>query len=190
VPYTAAHKQTSRSRILASAYELITAKGYDAVTVDDVMLNCAMTRGAFYGHFSSKAELYREAIKYAFANSKLVSQQQSELPEKQRLIAILDGYLSIEHVKGIRPCPLAFLASDISLRESDTRNVFSDAYKHVNRLIFEYAHTYTSLSQQDVLSLTAMVIGTVALARTMTDDLLVEQMLIAARMQAAKVLAL
>jgi TetR/AcrR family transcriptional repressor of nem operon len=190
MPYTPEHKKNSRDKILASAYELISAHGYDAVTVDAVMANCEMTRGAFYGHFSSKSELYREAIRYAFSNSKLVSLHNSELPEKQRLISILDGYLSIEHVKGVRPCPLAFLATDISIREPDTKKVFSDAYMHVNQLIYEYAHSRVNLSQQDILSLTAMVIGTVALARTVTDDRQIEQMLAAAQSQAKKMLEL
>lgn len=190
MPYTAEHKAISRNRILASAYELISCRGYDAVTVDEVMANCAMTRGAFYGHFSSKAELYREAIQYAFANSKLISLGNSDLTAKQTLMEVINSYLSIEHVRGFRPCPLAFLAADISLRETSTKQTFSDAFQNVNRLVHQFASSYTSISSNDTLALTAMVVGTVALARAMDNEVLIEEMLTATRTQARRVLNL
>ena len=183
MPYTSEHKNASHKKILASAYELFSERGYEAVTIDDVMANCKMTRGAFYGHFKSKAELYRVAIGFAFANSKLVSSRDAEGTPGERLTDILSGYLSIEHVRGKNPCPLAFLTTDITMRDHATRRVFSEAYANVNDMVFEYAGSVTGITREEVFPLTAMVIGTVALARTISDDAVVEAMLAACRAQ-------
>jgi len=190
MPYTPEHKLLSRNRILVSAFELFTQRGYESVTIDDIMENCAMTRGGFYAHFKCKSELYREAIAHAFSKSKLSESQYSHHSEKERLTDILNGYLSLEHVQGINPCPLAFLASDIALRDKATRKVFSDAFNQVNQLVFKYASTFLRLSQEDVMPLTAMVVGTVALARTMDNPKKIETMLAATRNQVDNILGI
>ena len=59
--YDPQHKRRTRQRILESAARLFTARGFDAVSIEDVMRDCGLTRGGFYAHFASKAALYREA---------------------------------------------------------------------------------------------------------------------------------
>lgn len=184
MPYSKAHKEKSRQNILASAYRLFTEKGYDAVTVNAVMADCSMTRGAFYGHFTSKSDLYCEALNFAFLNSKLVKSQQSSLSEKQRIIDILDGYLSVAHVQGNNPCPLAFLATDIVAQDTAARHVYADAYVNVNKVIHQYANTFTPLTEDETLALSSMIIGTVAIARTIDNLATVKKMLAACRYEA------
>jgi TetR/AcrR family transcriptional regulator, transcriptional repressor for nem operon len=184
MPYPKAHKEKSRQNILESAYQLFTANGYDAVTVNHVMADCAMTRGAFYGHFTSKSDLYCEALNFAFLNSKLVKSQQSSLSEKQRIINILDGYLSVAHVQGNSPCPLAFLATDIATQDTAAKQVYADAYINVNKIINQYANTFIPFTENETLALTSMIIGTVAIARTIENMATVEKMLAACRYEA------
>jgi AcrR family transcriptional regulator len=71
MPYSKEHKRQTRAKILSSAFELFTAKGFDSVTVDEVMEGCNLTRGAFYAHFPSKGALYSESLKFFASNSKL-----------------------------------------------------------------------------------------------------------------------
>ncbi len=181
MPYPPEHKLARRQQILAGAYELFSLRGFDAVTIDEVMNHCGLTRGGFYAHFENKAELYREAIAQAIASSKLAKSVQSQACARERLTGILNGYLSLDHVLGNSPCPLAFLATDIALRDGATRQAFAEAYALANRRVWECARTFTDLQESDVLSLTAMVVGTVALARSMDSKALVESMLAAAR---------
>ncbi len=140
-----------------------------------------LTRGAFYGHFSSKAHLYSEAINFAIANSKFVKTSQDATCEHTWLGELLDGYLSIEHVNGTNPCPLAFLATDIVGRDEAARSAYSQAYDNVNKVVLGYAQKHTSCSKQEVLSLTAMIIGTVAISRTINDAATVKELLAACR---------
>ena len=183
-------KIESRQKILKSAFQLFTQKGFDSVTLDDVMGHCGLTRGGFYAHFPDKATLYSESIRLAFADSKLAQSVNAESPKETRLIEILQGYLSIEHVRGESPCPFAFLASDIALRDDNTREMFSNALMLVNARVWSYASACNDISEEDMVAVTSMVIGTVALARTMKDEITAKALLQSTKRQVEKTLNL
>jgi len=54
-----------REKILDSAGKLFRAKGFDAVTVAEVMQAAGLTHGGFYGHFKSKDDLIAETLAHA-----------------------------------------------------------------------------------------------------------------------------
>ncbi|MBN1006101.1 TetR/AcrR family transcriptional regulator [Amphritea pacifica] len=184
MPYSSEHKQNSREKILQSAYRLFSTKGFDNVTIDRVMQDCSLTRGAFYGHFRSKSELYKEALKFAASTSKLADIKPEGLSSREWLSVLLDGYLSLEHVNGERPCPLAFLATDIVSRDKETHKTYARGYTRMNQLILDYAGRDTVKNAQDIFSLTSMIIGAVAVSRTLGDQQQVQQILSSCRQQA------
>ncbi len=47
----------TKKLVLNVALELITAKGFQNVTVDEICAKCNVTKGAFYHHFSSKESI-------------------------------------------------------------------------------------------------------------------------------------
>jgi TetR/AcrR family transcriptional repressor of nem operon len=61
----AEQKQRSHDAIIASAAALLRARGIDASSVGEVMRGAGLTVGGFYGHFSSKEELFVETIRSA-----------------------------------------------------------------------------------------------------------------------------
>ena len=54
-----------RTRILAAAARLFRLRGFDEVTVAEVMKDAGLTHGAFYGYFPSKEALIAEAVRQA-----------------------------------------------------------------------------------------------------------------------------
>ena len=50
--------------ILASALSVMTKKGYYNSTMDDIVKESKMSKGAIYHHFSSKKEVYLGVIDY------------------------------------------------------------------------------------------------------------------------------
>lgn len=188
MPYSKEHKKKTRERILHSAYSLFSTKGFERVTVDHVMMDCSLTRGAFYAHFKNKAELYGEALKLAATNSALAKRKPDETPSKEWLGKLLDGYLSVEHVNGEMPCPLAFLATDIVSRDNSTKKTYTETYKNMNKIIMDYAGENAPCCVKGILPLTSMIIGAVAVSRTINDTSLVEKILTSCRQQARSML--
>ena len=177
MPISKEDKQKSRTKMLESACKLFLTQGFNAVTIEQVMEDAQLTRGAFYGHFSSKSNLYSEAIKFAIGNSKFVTMQDSDVSESIWLGELLDGYLSLDHINGNNPCPLAFLATDIVTRDDAAKQTYSAAYENINKVVLAYAQKHTTQTKEDILSLTAMIIGTVAIARTIDNVTTVKALL-------------
>lgn len=61
----------TRERIMDEAQSLILNHGFGATTVDSIIENAGVSKGAFFHHFSSKSELGKELVKrYADADAK------------------------------------------------------------------------------------------------------------------------
>ena len=85
MPYSQEHKAQSRQRILSSAYKLFSLKGYKNVSINEIMADATTPRGAFYAHFSSKSQLYKEAIHHAANQSQIVEPKSGGLNGKSWL---------------------------------------------------------------------------------------------------------
>ena len=83
-----------------------------------------------------------------------------------------------------RACPLAFLATDIVTRDADAKKAYSKAYAGFNRIIMTYANSYTTCSEGEILSLTAMIIGAVAISRAMDNKKEIRKILVSCRQEA------
>ena len=51
MPYSAKHKQKTRTKIIETAGILFNRHGFDGVSIDQIMEAAGMTRGGFYNHF-------------------------------------------------------------------------------------------------------------------------------------------
>lgn len=186
MPYTKEHKQKTKDKILKSAFELFTSKGYDGVTVNDLMENCGLTRGAFYAHFSGKSELYNESLKFAAYTSRLAELKPKEVTNNIWLGRLLDEYLSVAHINGNRPCPLAFLATDVVNQNTETRTTYENVFKGFTQILISYTKDFSSCLEEDVLSATAMIIGAVAISRTLNDQVTIKHLLTSCRKEAGQ----
>jgi TetR/AcrR family transcriptional repressor of nem operon len=68
--------EKTRERILDAAQALILDHGYGATTVDAVVNRAGITKGAFFHHFGSKADLARALVdRYALLDKQHLEQQ-------------------------------------------------------------------------------------------------------------------
>lgn len=187
MPYSPEHKQQSRNKILDSAFLLFASKGFDAVSIDDIMENCALTRGTFYAHFSSKGELYSEAIRYGASKSRLIDFIASNDSQKS-LSMLFDQYLSLEHVSGKQPCPMAFLATDAAIQNDSAKAAYTDTLKNMISILKSLLED-KKIAEHKITGIIGMMIGTVAVSRSLTDTKLIEDLLRGARENINQILA-
>ncbi len=170
MPYPRDHKEKTRQKILTAAFRLFSMHGFEGVTIDELMASCGLTRGAFYAHFSGKAELYQQALSFSASDTILAGPRPKKMSSKRWLSEMLGHYLSIEHIEGHRPCPLAFLATDVTTQNDQTRQTYAEIYAEMNRAIFAIANEFGDCQEKDIPAITAMMIGAVAIARTMNNS--------------------
>src|SRR5688572_13608611 len=118
MPYTPEHKSRTRAKIIESARALFNRRGFEQVSIDQIMKEAGLTRGGFYNHFESKDELYAEAVKSfrecnPFAKHRATVKRQ---PSAKGLATMLvELYLSDEVLNDVtQHCPLIALPSDVA----------------------------------------------------------------------------
>ncbi len=52
----------TKKRIIDAAFNLMASRGFDAVSIDDIMKSIGKTKGSFYVHFHNKEELLYEIM--------------------------------------------------------------------------------------------------------------------------------
>ncbi|WP_455209664.1 TetR/AcrR family transcriptional regulator [Kaarinaea lacus] len=177
MPYSKEHKQKSRENILESAAKLFIARGFDNTSIDEIMGNANMTRGAFYAHFANKSELYAQAMLYAATNSLFVTPKPEHLTEKALVEKILRGYLSLTHFEQEMPCPAAFLVTDVVNKDPLVRKTYTKIYKGMNKHLAHHAKSFSSCHADTILAITAMMIGGVAVGRALDDQTTAQKLL-------------
>lgn len=55
-------KQETRQRILDAAYAVFVRRGYGAASVDEIIAEADVSKGALYHHFAGKDEMFREIL--------------------------------------------------------------------------------------------------------------------------------
>lgn len=94
----------NRKAILVAASRLFREKGFQAVTVAEIMKAADLTHGGFYGHFKSKDDLIAQSLAHAL---------KPDTDPEFDFHAFIDGYLSPRHRDNIADgCPIAALASE------------------------------------------------------------------------------
>ncbi|MGD8785609.1 MAG: TetR/AcrR family transcriptional regulator [Thioalkalispiraceae bacterium] len=168
MPYSAEHKQRSREKILESAITLFTRQGFEKTSIDQVMHEAELTRGAFYTHFTSKSDLYQQAILNGAGNSILLKQKPDHCSEQDWVRTLIKWYLSDDHVKQKSgACPLAFLVNDVAINEPEVRHTYTRVFQEMNKLIKRSLQRFSNSTEQEIFAATALMIGAVAIGRSL-----------------------
>lgn len=178
MPYSPEHKLKSREKILNSAIRLFAKNGFDKTSIDAIMQDANLTRGAFYTHFSSKSKLYAESIIFSANRSVLLEKKPEGMDNMtwvRKLIAdyLSQGYLSSE----AEVCPLVFLSKDVANSDDGVRETYTTVFKGMNALMARYIKDQGQCDNDDILAMTVLMIGGVAVSRALNDDVLKQNLI-------------
>lgn len=191
MPYSKTHKAVTRQKILDSAISLFSTRGFDQVSIDDLMIHAGLTRGAFYSHFKNKQAVYSKAIIAGAKKSRIMRSKPTNMNDTEWTKDLLFGYISEAHInQEISPCPLAFLVTDIANNETEVKTTYTRMFKYLNKAIQTQLKENPKQCEEDILATIAMMIGAVAIGRTLTDENMTKKLLHSCRLQAVNLLKL
>ena len=175
--YSQDHKQATRRRILEAAGRRFKQDGIDGSGVATLMSDAGLTNGAFYAHFESKEDLVANVLA-----EQLRAQRHSfddEPSDRAGLEAFIRSYLSSEHRDQLADgCPSAALLDEIARRPSDTRDVFTyEVMGVVDDIASRLDPTGVEAARANALTVFGLMVGTLQLARALTDRDLSDQLL-------------
>lgn len=160
----------NRRRILDVASRLFRDKGFDAVSVSEVMKAAGLTHGGFYGHFSSKDDLVAETIAYVLSNDEKGGGD---------LRAYLDDYLAPRHRDNAAAgCPTAGLAADIRHQTPAARAAMTAGLRsQIERVMKALPDIDAAERRRAAIGTWAAMVGAVILSRAIDDTTLSDEVL-------------
>ena len=187
--YSSEHKAATRQRIIEAAGRRFKTDGIDGSGVATLMADSGLTNGAFYAHFDSKDDLVAAVV------GDQVGRQVTELselpPGRVGLELFVRQYLSRAHRDHPdEGCPSAALLDEVGRCTGETKKAYTTGTKAILREICLRLSPEDPESARDVaLSLFTMLVGSIQLARALSDRQLSNTVLEAGIRNALSVLA-
>ena len=193
MPYSNEHKVRTRAKIVESARVLFNRRGFEQVSIDDIMKRSGLTRGGFYHHFSSKEALYAEAVNsfsacnpFALESKRIGGAWASPRAAAMRLAEL---YLSDEVLDDVEQhCPLVAVPSDVARAGLKPRAAYTQIVKRMLEVFeaaFDKDDDEAASKAQVIVNL---CVGSMVIARTTTDPALRKSLRAAALDQARRLL--
>ena len=187
--YSAEHKLKVRGSIVESARVLFNRHGFEGVTIDKVMELAGLTRGGFYNHFKNKEELYSEAVSSFLmgrgAQWRAEAGVDPSSPNPEMARRMVKSYLSNEHLGNLDgQCPMIALPSDVARSGTEVQLSYQRLLESMVSLFEGGLTQERDEARQQALSLAALCVGGMVLARTLPDSALATEVQTAARLSA------
>ena len=192
MPYSAEHKNQTRTKIVEAARILFNRDGFQKVTIDMVMKEAGLTRGGFYNHFQNKEALFSAAVSSFLMGRGAQWREEAGIdstdlkPEMAQ--HMIDAYLSAKHLGDLEgQCPMIALPSDVARSSPDVRNSFQQLLNAMVWLFETNLPDNSESKRRQALSIAALCVGGMVLARTLPESHLAEEVRAAAHSAATEI---
>ena len=166
-------KEATHERIIDAAARAIRRSGYSGTGVADIMKDAGLTHGGFYAHFPSREAMLAEAADRAGGESVAMMQRiAASLPPEQVLPAMMQAYLSKEHLESIETgCATAALGSEMPRQAPEVRRAATRRIKEMIDLVSRQSPDWGQPGAHErALVTVATMVGTLVLARAVDDS--------------------
>lgn len=169
----------NRERLLDIASRLFRERGFEGVSVADVMQAAGLTHGGFYGHFASKEALAAEAAAHALMQTASRWSATLESSGMGALERIVDAYLSPRHRD--QPgagCAIAALGPDVARQADPVRAAFAAEVESLITVLSGFLPGEDPARRRSrALALMAQLVGAIVLSRALGHSLLSDEIL-------------
>lgn len=166
MPHAKDRKARTRQRIVRSAQRLFTAHGFAATTIEQIMRESQLTRGGFYAHFRSKAQLYAEAIGHAASAD---GPQRAPMHGTAHwLDAVFEACALPAQTRAAGHAAWQLLATDAASDNPEVRAGYGRMFRRLTQQLQRNSGRRFGVDG-DALATAALIIGTLAVASSIDD---------------------
>lgn len=172
-----------RKKIIDSARRLFNRRGFESVSLAEIMAGAGLTHGGFYSYFKSKSDLYAEVLGCFFTDPDWKNCWEGvhvDLSATDVGAQIVRAYLSRQHFEDVEnSCPMVALPSDVARSDATARSAFETVFK---AMVSVLERSLTGSRGRDprrrarAQSIAALSIGGMIVARTMNDRALADDL--------------
>ncbi|MEO8927217.1 MAG: TetR/AcrR family transcriptional regulator [Caulobacteraceae bacterium] len=174
MPYPPEHRDEVRTKIVRSAQRLFNRRGFEAVSIDQIMAAAGLTRGGFYRYFPSKSDLFAEAMDCFFTNPDCGNRWEGVQVDTARGNVgpqIVRAYLSRQHFQDIEDsCPMVALSGDVARSGAKAKRAYENALRAMVEHLQQESADNDGPDRNSALAIAALCIGGMVIARA-SDDL-------------------
>lgn len=117
--------EIKHQEILDKGIELLWQRGYNGISVRDIVQSAGVPKGSFYFYFDSKEDFVQQAIQaYCNNNAKLMgklSDEGSPLAKLRKILEVRREFLQVDN--GTRGCLMVNLAGEIGVSHPELRTL-------------------------------------------------------------------
>ncbi len=169
--YKEGHREESRGRILSAVGRGFRKHGFGGVGVDGLAKEAGVTSGAFYGHFPSKAEAFKEAVSVGLNSLReRIESLQAEHGDDWIEIFI-DFYLGNRRTCDLaEACAMQVLTPEVVRADIAAREIYQTALLKIIDAIAKGLPQPTPSERKDrAWALISLLAGTVTIARAAAE---------------------
>ena len=180
--YPAAETAEKHQRILDAASRLFRERGFDGVSVAEIMKATGLTHGPFYNHFASKEALMAESVAHAVAASK--ARIAPALQTAEGMVEYVQDYLSEAHRNDPGDgCLMSALGSEVSRVPAVRTGFTAHVRSSIASLAEHFPWSAKRHARRDAIRMLSAMVGAMTLARAVDDEALSEEILREVRSQ-------
>ncbi len=173
MPYPAGHRNETRKKIVDSARRLFNRRGFDQVSLDEIMLGAGLTRGGFYSYFGSKSDLYVEALNCFFTDPEWKNCWEGvavDLKSTDVGGQVIRAYLSRQHFEDVEnSCPMVALPADVTRGDVRLKRAFETVFAAMASILERSMNGAGRDAHSRAQATAALCIGGMVVARAMEN---------------------
>lgn len=173
MPYPTGHRKKIREKIVSSARKLFNRCGFDGVSINQIMADAQLTRGAFYSYFQSKSDLYADTLACFFTDPHWNDSWKGvhiDLASVDIGPQIVRAYLSQQHLENVdNSCPMVALPSDVARSGTTAKRAFERVFKAMARTLESGLRGRMHSRRNTAQAIAALCVGGMVISRALNE---------------------
>jgi AcrR family transcriptional regulator len=178
--YPAGHRTEVKGRIVQSARRLFNRRGFENVSITQIMAGAGLTHGGFYSYFQSKSDLYAEVLGCFFTDPEWKScweGVQVDLSSSDVGPQVVRAYLSQQHFEDVEnSCPMVALPTDVSRSGASAKRAFETVFQAMVSVLERSSIQNGRPRRITAQGIAALCVGGMVVARAMVNRTVADEL--------------